>query len=65
VLSIARNEGPGAGFADAQPGIARVDTRALRAREDDALRKLKDKEAARGKGVGKEGQDVFDALART
>jgi len=65
VLSLARNDAPGAGFTDAQPGIARVDTRALRAREDDALRKLKDKEASRGKGVGKEGQDVFDALART
>jgi hypothetical protein len=62
---LAHSENPGQGFDAALPSIGRVDIKALKAREEEAVRKLKEKEAMRGKGVTKEGQDIFDALART
>lgn len=63
VLSLARSESTG--FDGALPSIGRVDIKALKAREEEAVRNLKEKESMRGKGVSKEGQDIFDALART
>ncbi|KAI9668442.1 MAG: protein with role in RNA processing [Alyxoria varia] len=52
-------------FADAQPAITPVDSKTLKAREEAAIRKAREQDAKRGKGVGKEGQDIFDALDRT
>jgi len=65
VLSFARSESSGQGFDTALPSIGCVDIKAVKAREEAAIRKLKEKEAMRGKGVSKGGQDIFDALART
>ena len=45
--------------------IGKIDTKALKAREQAAIRKIKERDAMKGKGVSKEAQDVFDALART
>ncbi|KAI9835266.1 MAG: hypothetical protein M1819_002410 [Sarea resinae] len=64
-LLSARSKADGGAFESAQPAIAPVDMRALKAREEAAVRRLKEVEARRGKGVGKEGQDIFDAFART
>ncbi|KAB8345847.1 hypothetical protein FH972_022902 [Carpinus fangiana] len=55
----------GASFETAAPPIARLDTRALEAREQAAIRKIREHDATRGKGVSKEAQDIFDALSRT
>ncbi|KAI9720616.1 MAG: hypothetical protein M1812_002796 [Candelaria pacifica] len=55
----------GATFEDALPNIGTVDMKAVKAREEAAIRKLQEKELRRGKGVGKEGQDIFNALERT
>lgn len=51
-------------FATASPAIAPVDTKRLKEREDARIRKLKDEEANKGRGVTKEGQAIFDALRR-
>lgn len=56
---------PTSTFADVQPPIARLDIRALQGREEAAIKKQKEYDASRGKGVSKEGQDLFDALSRT
>ncbi|KAJ9664809.1 hypothetical protein H2201_005030 [Coniosporium apollinis] len=63
LLSLPPTNGSG-GFEAAVPGIHRVDTEALRQREAAAVRKLKEKEAMRGRGVGREAQEMFDALAK-
>ncbi|KAF1983555.1 hypothetical protein K402DRAFT_406794 [Aulographum hederae CBS 113979] len=52
------------GFETASPNIAKIDLDALRAREEAAIRKMKEKDATKGKGVTKEGQEIFDALHR-
>ncbi len=62
---VSRPDGPSATFSDAQPPIGRVDLQALEAREAAAIAKLKERAAARGRGVGREAQEIFDALART
>ena len=54
-----------AGFEGASPSIGRIDTRALEAREQATIRKMKERDATRGRGVGREAQDIFDALSRT
>lgn len=54
-----------AAFEYARPQIGRVDIKALQDREAAAIRKAREKDALRGKGVSKEGQDIFDALFRT
>ena len=51
-------------FATASPAIAPVDTKRLKEREDARIRKLKDEEANKGRGVTKEGQAIFHALRR-
>ncbi|KAL9079517.1 MAG: hypothetical protein Q9157_001629 [Trypethelium eluteriae] len=45
--------------------IGKIDTKALKAREQAAIGKIKERDAMKGKGVSKEAQDIFDALART
>ncbi len=61
----ARADGSSTGFDGVVPSIGRVDTKALEAREQAAIRKMKERDAARGRGVGREAQEIFDALART
>jgi hypothetical protein len=57
--------GGAATFADVVSAISRVDIDALRAREEEAIRKLKEYEGTRGKGVTKEAQEIFDWFKRT
>lgn len=45
--------------------LAPIDMAALKAREEAAIRKMKERDAQRGKGVTKEAQDIFDWFART
>ncbi|KAF2996455.1 hypothetical protein E8E13_004162 [Curvularia kusanoi] len=53
------------GFDGAVPSIAKVDMAALMAREEQTIREMKKKDAQKGKGVSREGQEIFDILART
>lgn len=50
---------------EVQQSISRVDLKAIKARETAAIRKIKERDATKGKGVTREAQDIFDALART
>ena len=52
-------------FTHAQPPIAPLDLRALTARTANAVARLKALDSKRGRGVGREGQEIFDALGRT
>lgn len=52
-------------FENVQPPIARADIKVLKAREEAAIRKVRERDSMRGKGVSKEAQDIFDALSRT
>lgn len=47
-----------------QPAIAKIDLKALKAREEAAIRKIRERDATRGKGVSREAQELFDALAK-
>lgn len=47
------------------PAATKFDVAGLKAREEAAIRKVKDRDAQRGKGVTKEAQDIFDWFART
>lgn len=47
------------------PALTKFDAAALKAREEAAIRKMKERDAQRGKGVTKEAQDIFDWFART
>jgi protein LSM12 len=60
-----RVEGAVPGFESALPSISKIDTEALKKREEAQIKKMKDQEALRGKGVTKEAQEVFDAMSRT
>jgi protein LSM12 len=53
------------GFDGVLPSISRVDHNAMKVREEAAIRKIKERDASRPKGVSKEGYGVFDAVART
>lgn len=55
----------GPGFDGALPSISKVDLEAVKAREEATIRKIKEKDAMKGRGVSKEAQEIFDALART
>lgn len=55
----------GPGFDGALPSISKVDLEAVKAREEATIRKMKEKDAMKGRGVSKEAQEIFDALART
>jgi hypothetical protein len=65
LLSTGAEEERAPGFDAAVPSISRVDLDALRAREEAAIRKMRDFDATRGKGVTKEAQEIFDWFART
>lgn len=60
-----RAEGVQAGSDGALPTFGRPDLDALRNREEVAVRKLREQEANRGKGVTKEAQEIFDFVRRT
>ena len=64
-LSKGEESGGGGGFDSAVPSIGRVDIKALEAREQATIARIKEKEASKGRGVTKEAQEIFDALART
>lgn len=53
------------GQPGASTGLKKIDWNALRSRERMAVDKELKKERSRGQGVGKEAQDIFDALSRT
>ena len=53
------------GFDGALPSISKLDLNALKSREETAVRKIKEKDASRPKGVSKEACDVYDAVTRT
>lgn len=66
LLSLPSNsttDGPS--FTNASPALHPLDIRALKAREANAITKLQEREARRGKGVTREAQDLFDAFSRT
>jgi len=50
--------------ADTLPSAGKVDHDALQRREDELVRRLKEEEMNRGRGVTKEAQEVFDAMKR-
>lgn len=50
---------------DVSSPLQALDTRALKAREANAVAKLQEAESKRGKGVTREAQDIFDAFSRT
>ena len=51
-----------AGFDGAIPSIAKVDMAALKAREEQTIRKMKKKDAQKGKGVSSLAQELYDTL---
>ena len=61
VLSLPNSTNP----EEVQQSISRVDLKALKSRETATIRKIKERDATKGKGVTREAQDIFDALART
>ena len=64
--TLSKGEEPATGGLDGVvPSIGEVNIKALEAREQATIAKIKEKEASRGRGVTKEAQDIFDALART
>ena len=52
-------------FTSAAPPISPLSLPSLRAREEAAVRRLKEQELKRGKGVTQEAQEIFNALTRT
>jgi len=66
VLShAARGDDSTASSDNAYPPTGPVNPKAAKTRLDAEVRKLQEQESRRGKGVGKEAQDVFDALVKT
>ena len=51
-------------IATAQPAIGPVDIKRLKQREEEKIRKLKEDEKNRGKGVTREAQAIFDSFKR-
>ncbi|RDW93717.1 anticodon-binding domain-containing protein [Aspergillus mulundensis] len=64
-LPQSAQSGEATSFADAVPPLHALDTQALRRREVEAVTKLQQGEARRGKGVTQEAQDLFNAFIRT
>lgn len=52
-------------FTTALPPLGHLPIAALRAREEAAVRAMKERDLKRGKGVTKEAQEIFDALGKT
>jgi len=59
-----RVEGSAPGFEGMLPSITKVDIEAARAREATAIRKIKELDATKGRGVSKEVQEAFDFLLK-
>ncbi|KAJ9298067.1 hypothetical protein DTO217A2_8453 [Paecilomyces variotii] len=64
-LAPSSTSSDGPSFTDAYPPLHALDLRALKTREANAVAKLQEREARRGKGVSREAQDLFDAFSRT
>ena len=65
VLSLASGtDGSESSIATAQPAIGTVDVKRLKQREEQRIRKLKEEEQNRGKGVTREAQAIFDSFKR-
>ncbi|KAI9824875.1 MAG: hypothetical protein M1832_001480 [Thelocarpon impressellum] len=64
LLSLAP-DAASASFESAVPALKPIDMKAARARERAAVEKELRKERARGRGVGREAQEIYDALSRT
>lgn len=64
-ITAPATEVDGTGFEGALPSISKLDLNALNAREVEAIRKLKEREATRNRGATKEGQEIFDNFRRT
>lgn len=62
ILSL--SPGTSFGFDASFLNTLKVDTKGTKAREEAAIRKLKEADARRGKGVGKDAQAIFDSFAR-
>lgn len=59
--------GPGSeqvGFVDALPPLGRLDIEGLRRKEAQAIAKMREFDATRGKGVTREAQEIFDHFHR-
>ena len=65
VVTAAAPTGKKPGFANAEPKIGYVSAGVVVARERDAARQEHERVQRLGKGVTKEGQEIFDALSRT
>ncbi|KAI9761682.1 MAG: Triose-phosphate Transporter [Chaenotheca gracillima] len=74
LVALAATDGGAAGakngtipstFEAALPSVRSIDMKALKAREKAAVEKELANERNRGKGVGQEAQDIYDALKRT
>ncbi|QIW98676.1 hypothetical protein AMS68_004194 [Peltaster fructicola] len=64
LLSLPDNNSSGRSIAGALPAVGQVDTKRVQERLDARVRKLKEAELDRGRGVTKAGQAIFDALKR-
>lgn len=66
LASTATTDGPASAPAPpAVPTLSKADYAALKAREETAIKEMKERDASRGKGVSKEGQEIFDHFKRT
>ena len=65
LLALAREPTGESGVQDLGQAIPKLDAASLKARERAAVERELRKEGSRGPGVGKEAQDIFDALGRT
>ncbi|KAF2835174.1 hypothetical protein M501DRAFT_1020167 [Patellaria atrata CBS 101060] len=64
LISLSQESDGGSGFEHAIPAITKVDLDFVRAREAAAVKKLKEKEAMRARGVSKEAQELFEFLLK-
>ncbi|KKY27847.1 hypothetical protein UCRPC4_g00827 [Phaeomoniella chlamydospora] len=64
IISLPQSNGEST-FATAAPPIAPLPLPSFRQREEAAIRRLKEQELKRGKGVTPEAQEIFNALTRT
>lgn len=65
ILAPGSSDGGFASLSDPSLAIGKIDVGALRARENEAIAKLREQDANKGKGVTKEAQEIFDWFKRT
>ncbi|MCJ1254207.1 hypothetical protein MMC24_002021 [Lignoscripta atroalba] len=66
VTLLSLSSPPTSNFSSALPALVPLPPASvLQSRVDQAIARLKEEEARKGKGVGKEAQEIFDALYRT